>query len=184
MQKRVGSNFIIFRIMLPANFAKNLVDATLQTLLAIAKIFLLPFELWVKAISNLSEQKAKGALNVQEIKGMWPYFTFCKRLLLDFLFDAIAFLSYPLGVLFSIASFIVTLCNAPRYTQFSDTFLAAFAMFILCLLGVYVIPVFTALAHDCLQWTLLPLRKYIDWCKKPAQHLDLTHENKEQKVEE
>ena len=160
-----------------------LLDATLEVLLAIARILLLPFNLWVKAITNLSEQKAKGALNLQEIKGLWPFFSFCKRLFLDYMFDVIAFLSYPIGILVAVVLFVQTIVTAPQYMSFGQTFNLACASFIGAVIAIYVIPVSTAFAHNLLQLMLLPVRKFIDWCRKPAQHLDLTHENKDKKAE-
>lgn len=51
--------------------------------------------------------------------------------------------------------------------------------FILALIGVYMVPIFVAIAHDSLELLLLPIRKLIDWFRKPAQQLDIDIKNRE-----
>ena len=92
--------------MVPENFSKQILDATKQVLLALLKIILLPFNLWVKAIGNLAEQKERGTLDLNKITGLWPFFTFCKRLFLDVILDVIAFLAYPIGAIVALFSFV------------------------------------------------------------------------------
>ena len=43
------------------------------------------------------------------------------------------------------------------------------------LIGCYFIPLSIAFARDILQILILPFRKYIDWAKKPAQHMEIDH---------
>lgn len=85
--------------MLPENFVQSLLGALIHVGNAIVKLLLLPFNLWVKAIVRLADQKERGLLNISSINGLWPFFSFCKRLLVDFVFDASAFLAYPVGLL-------------------------------------------------------------------------------------
>lgn len=159
--------------MIPQNFLTQLLGALKQVLHAILKILLLPFNLWVKAISNLAEQKDKGSLDINKISGLWPFFTFCKRFVIDFLLDTIAFLAYPIGIFSAFVGFVVTCIEASPYWGFGETVGNALLAFLGIILNAYLAPVLTAFAHNILQFLLLPLRKLIDWLKKPAQHLDI-----------
>ena len=152
--------------MLPQNFLKQLLDATMQVLLALLKIILLPFNLWVKSIGNLAEQREKGLLDLNKITGPWPFFTFCKRLFIDVILDVVSFLSYPVGVLVAFVAFIVVLVD-------DADFFEAIAAFTGSLVIAYFVPVYTALLNNLFKLMLLPLGKLVDWLKKPAQQLDI-----------
>lgn len=65
--------------MLPENFVQSLLGALIHVGNAIVKLLLLPFNLWVKAIVRLADQKERGLLNISSINGLWPFFSFCKR---------------------------------------------------------------------------------------------------------
>lgn len=160
--------------MVPQNFAKQILDAIMQVLLTLLKIILLPFNLWVKAIGNLAEHRAKGSLDLHKIEGAWPFFTFCKRLFLDVILDVIAFLAYPVGVIIAFFSFVLVFINYSDMLTVGNLITHALANFILVLLIVYVIPVATVVTNNYIQLCfLLPLRKLIGWLQKPAQHLDI-----------
>ena len=152
--------------MLPQNFLKQLLDATMQVLLALLKIVLLPFNLWVKSIGALAEQRANGSLDLNKITGPWPFLTFCKRLIIDVLLDMISFLAYPIGVLVSFGVFVVILVDDLDVIE-------ATGAFIVVLFCAYITPVYMALWNNILKLMLLPVRKLIDWLKKPAQQLDI-----------
>ena len=161
--------------MLPENFVKTLIDALLHVLYAIVKLLLLPFSLWVKAITRLADQKERGFLNLANITSLWPFFSFCKRLLIDFIFDAVSFLAYPLGALFAFIMMIVGFTELNEFYTVGDVF----TEFVVTLISVYVYPIFMALAHDGLELSLLPIRKLIDWFRKPAQQLDIDLKNRQ-----
>ena len=142
----------------------TLVKALVHCLLSIvSSIFLTPYKLWLKAADRLSKQKEAGALEMANIQGEWPLVSYIKRFTLDFSFDAAAFLMYPIAIL---VSFIV-LCTGGGFSGFIGT-----------LVGFYFSPVFCYIFHDLFVLTLLPLRKFIDWAKKPAQQMDLDIRNK------
>jgi hypothetical protein len=161
--------------MVPENFSQQILDATKQVLLALLKIILLPFNLWVKAIGNLAEQKERGTLDLNKITGLWPFFTFCKRLFLDVILDVIAFLAYPIGAIVALFSFVYTFIgDYADMMSLGNLITYALANFILILFIVYVIPVVTVILNNYIQLCfLLPLRKLIDWLQKPAQHLNV-----------
>lgn len=170
MLKRVGHTIKNTIFMLPENFPKILLGALIHVGNAIVKLLLLPFNLWVKAIVRLADQKERGLLNISSINGLWPFLSFCKRLLIDFIFDAVTFLSYPLGLIFAL---YVLIDGFDAGAEF------AFIAFISTLITVYIYPVFMAVAHDLLELSLLPIRKCIDYFRKPAQQLDIDIKNRE-----
>lgn len=175
MLKRVGLTQKNINSMLPENFVKTLIDALLHVLYAIVKLLLLPFSLWVKSITRLADQKERGILNLANITGLWPFFSFCKRLLIDFIFDAVSFLAYPLGVLFALIMMIVGFTELNEFYTVGDVFIE----FVVTLISVYIYPIFMAMAHDGLELSLLPIRKLIDWFRKPAQQLDIDVKNRQ-----
>lgn len=161
--------------MLPENFVQSLLNALIHVGNAIVKLLLLPFNLWVKAIVRLADQKERGLLNISSINGLWPFFSFCKRLLVDFVFDATAFLAYPVGLLFALYGMIDGFTCLSEWYTVGDVLVE----FILALVGVYMVPIFVAIAHDSLELLLLPIRKSIDFFRKPAQQLDIDIKNRE-----
>jgi hypothetical protein len=142
----------------------KLVHALVHSLISILSfIFLTPLKLWLKAADRLAAQKEAGALDMANITSDWPLVSYIKRFSLDFSFDAAAFLLYPIGVF---AAFGVMFTGG------------GFEGFIGALIGFYFSPVFCYIFHDLTVLTLLPIRKFIDWAKKPAQHMDLDIKNK------
>lgn len=140
-------------------YVKLILDAAIHTLLTVVKlIFLTPLNLWLKTVERLANQKELGLLNLSNISGLWPFFSYIKRILTEFMFDAICFLSYPIGFLLGII----------------DMFRVDFSIGIGELLFVYfMMPIIMNLLRDGLQLALLPIRKLIDWFRKPAQYLEV-----------
>ena len=156
--------------MFPNNFGKQLVDALLHVLITIGRVFVLPLSLWIKSTSKLVAQKQEAALDMNKIDSPWPFFSWVKRWIIDFFFDALAFVSYPLGVITAFITFIITLIYA-------EDFDLATGSFIISIVSTYFAPLFISYLHDCTVMLLLPIKKIIDWFKKPAQYLEL--KNKE-----
>lgn len=121
-------------------------------------LFLLPFALWKKATIRLSDQREKGSLNLSKITSLWPFFSFLKSFFLEFLFDGFIFIGYFAGVVFSIYVY--------NETKKEESLL-------LILAGTYYSPIGLSLLRDLFQLLILPLKKFINWCSKPAQYLDL-----------
>lgn len=164
--------------MFPNNFAKQLVDALLHVLITIGRVFVLPLSLWIKSTSKLVAQKQEAALDMNKIDSPWPFFSWVKRWIIDFFFDALAFVSYPLGVVWAFIAFFSSLTV---YNEATDTrewyFGLAIGAFIISIVSTYFTPLFISYLHDCTVMLLLPIKKLIDWFKKPAQYLEL--KNKE-----
>lgn len=145
------------------NLVNKIVQALVHSILSILKfIFVTPLNLWLKAIERLNAQKAAGTLEMANIQSEWPLLAYIKRFTLDFYFDAVAFLVYPLGVL----------------VAFYDMFAVGFDCFVAEIIAIYFFPISIYIFHDLTVIALLPIRKLIDWFKKPAQHMDLDIKNK------
>lgn len=143
---------------------KHFVPAAVQAGYSIVYfLFIIPFDLWVKAIERLSIQKEKGSLRVAKINSPWPFLSFLKALLLEFLFDFAIFICYFIGIIVAI------------YTLVKG---GGIGGFLVSLVAAYYYPVFITICRDVFQLAILPVRKLISWCRKPAQHLDLNVEKK------
>jgi hypothetical protein len=158
------------------------VKALVHSLLSILSfIFVTPLKLWIKAAERLSAQKEAGSLNLTNIHSEWPMLTYIKRFTLDFYFDAAAFLAYPLGILWAIWCGIDSAMYASHLNEMgadSSVFAAFITSLLVTLIVQYFTPVLCYIAHDLCVVILLPIRKLIDWFKKPAQHMDLDIKNK------
>jgi hypothetical protein len=109
---------------------------------------------------------------------------------LDFIFDAIAFLAFPLGIIYAFYNGFdswgtaadVNKANAEAIKEgwvAKESVLGAFAeAWFATIVITYFTPVFCFIFHDLFVIVLLPIRKLIDWFKKPAQHMDLDIKNK------
>ena len=140
---------------------KHFLPALGFVLMEFLKILLIPYKLYCKSIERLIETKESSTLSIDKSSSNWPFLSFLKRLLLEFLLDAITLLVYPLGVIVFVYALI----------QDSSPALGS-------LLVVYIQPVILSIWRDLFQIFILPFRKYIDWAKKPAQHLNLDIKNK------
>lgn len=144
-------------------------------------IFVTPLKLWLKSAERLNAQKEAGTLNLANIKSEWLLFSYLKRFTLDFYFDAMAFLAYPLGFLIALALGIESGVNQAEM-ELSVSFGSLARMFMksftTTLAATYFAPVACYILHDVLVVFLLPIRKFIDWAKKPAQQLGLDIKNK------
>lgn len=129
-------------------------------------LFIIPFDLWVKAVERLAKQKESGVLNISGITSPWPLLSFIKTLLFEFLFDFWTFITYILGAMAAIYIFMDRLLDG----EIDEALLAL----IVTLIGTYYTPLYYAWARDLCQLCLLPIQKLISWFRKPAQHLDLT----------
>jgi hypothetical protein len=169
----------------------KMVQALVHCLVSIVSfIFLTPLKLWLKAAERLTAQKEAGLLDMAKVQGEWPLLSYLKRFTLDFWFDAIAFLAFPVGILFAFYNGFdawgtaadVNEANAEAIKEgwiAKESVLGAFAeSWIATIVASYFCPVFCFIFHDLFVIVLLPIRKLIDWFKKPAQHMDLDIKNK------
>ena len=127
---------------------------------------ILPFKIWKSATIRLSEQSKKGGLKYSSFKGKWPFLSFLKTFYFDFLIDGSIFISYFVGPLYAIYMFIDLVGN---------DFGGALISFIMTLIVFYFSPIVFQIYRDIFQLLLLPIKKFIDWARKPAQHLEIDH---------
>jgi hypothetical protein len=147
------------------SFKEHLVNSLLHFLYCffVYFIFIVPFDLWKKATIRLSLQKEKGSLSISKSTSAWPFFSFLKAFLLEFLMDGLAFISYFAGFIYSIYTLIST----------GEVF-----AFLTVLASTYFVPVILSILRDLLQLLILPFRKFLSWAAKPAQYLSVKIENK------
>ena len=126
-------------------------------------IFIVPFDLWKKATIRLANQKESGGLNISKITSLWPFLSFLKAFILDFLIDGIIFILYVLGLIIGIVAWVQS---------------GEFMSFIAAIAGVYFSPIGLSLLRDFLQLLVLPFKKFLSWASKPAQYMDLEIKNK------
>jgi hypothetical protein len=131
----------------------------------------LPYVLFKKSTSRLSDMSEKGSLSVEKSTSKWPFLSWIKTYILDFGFDASTFLCYVVGFPLIGLSLVMDIFDLNEYYTFGDAVGAHIGL----LIGCYFIPLSIAFARDIFQILILPFRKYIDWAKKPAQHQDITH---------
>lgn len=126
-------------------------------------IFIVPFDLWKKATIRLANQKEKGGLNISKITSLWPFLSFLKAFILDFLIDGLTFFLYVLGLILGIAAWIIS---------------GEISSFFAVIVGVYFSPIVLSLLRDLIQLLVLPFKKFLSWASKPAQYMDLEIKNK------
>ena len=147
------------------NFKDHFINALLHFLYNyfVYFLFVVPFDLWKKAVVRLSEQKSAGSINIKKIKSQWPFLSFLKSFIIDFLIDGFILMSY---VTAPIAALVVGINDG------------GFGGFLLILVGSYYAPLALSILRDLTQLYILPLKKFLSWVKKPAQYMDLKIENK------
>ena len=160
-------------------FTGTATNALLQILNVIVYILRLPLDLWMKAITRLSEQKKNGIMKLSDINSPWPYLSFTKRLCFDFALDAVAILSYPIGLVYVLYEYLKSIFNAVEYDIFDGKlFLTMTVGLVILFITVYITPMIVAFVRDLLQFMLLPIYKLISWLRKPAQQLDIDLKNR------
>ena len=126
-------------------------------------LLIVPFDLWKKATIRLANQKENGTLNIGKSTSTWPFLSFMKAFILEFLIDGIIFISYPLGFILAI--------------KVGIDIKSAEAIFG-ALVFAYYYPVILSLFRDFMQLSILPFKKFLSWVSKPAQYMDIEIKNK------
>ena len=142
------------------SFISQLADAALHFLYRIVYfLFIMPFDLWRKAVARLSKQRQEKSLDITKIETQWPFLSFIKRFTLDFLIDGLIFIVPLIMVIILIFGCM-------------DDFLMGIFSFI----GSYfVLPIGFSLMRDFMTLAILPFRKFLSWVSKPAQYVDIKH---------
>ena len=142
------------------SFISQLADAALHFLYRIVYfLFIMPFDLWRKAVARLSKQRQEKSLDITKIETQWPFLSFIKRFTLDFLIDGLIFIVPLIMVIILIFGCM-------------DDFLMGIFSFI----GSYfILPIGFSLMRDFMTLAILPFRKFLSWVSKPAQYVDIKH---------
>jgi uncharacterized membrane protein len=150
-----------------ADFAGQIGNAFIHFLYVyfIYTLFILPFDIWVKAVMRLALQKERGTIKFTNIDSPWPFLSFLKMYIFEFIIDGAILVVWPIGVLMAI---IIS----------GNVYENAFFAFLGVLFGFYLAPLLLILLRDILQILILPITKFIGWARKPAQHLDINMQNK------
>ena len=142
---------------------ENFVTALKHVFMQLVHFFiLLPWNLYTKSTGRLAAQARNNTLSITESNSAWPLLSYLKVFFTEFLFDSIVFLVYPSAIIIAFGYLIDS-----DMDEFVGTLFSA-----------YYAPFAVNIARDLFQLLLLPFKKYIDWAKKPAQHLDLDIRNK------
>lgn len=134
--------------------------------------FVLPVDLWKKSVVRLNDQRTQGKLSVKNSSSRWPFLSFIKTFLFEFAIDATIFLSYFIGTL--VVLFLAFQAASGNYGSAG----AALMTLIGGLIYVLNIPTGLTLYRELLLIAILPIKKFILWCEKPPQHLDIDMRNK------
>lgn len=132
-------------------------------------LFILPFEVWCKAIKRLAAQREDKALKFVDIKSQWPMFTFLKRWCIDFLFDMLIAIAWIVLLYYFFKHFDINV----KY-PFKASFGTGLKTVLSELYIIYSSVISIHLLRDFFILILKPLSKFFSWLSKPAQHLDLT----------
>lgn len=123
-------------------------------------LFVLPFDLWKKAVIRLNSQRKRHLLDVDKINHEIPFFVWLKRFVFDFVLDGIAVMGWFLGALFAIIVAIIT----------------EEVVWLVLIFVVYYTPVAMAITRDNLIFTIvLPIRWLLSFYRRPAKTYDVNH---------
>lgn len=132
-------------------------------------LFVLPFDLWKKAVIRMSEQRKQKSLDVTTINTDYPFLSWLKRFLFEFLFDGIIVISWIVGVIIALVGF---------FKGIGDDYLSIGTL-IVSLYSAYVIPILVTIVRDLTTiCVVMPMRWWISFLRRPAKTYDLTHEGK------
>lgn len=149
-------------------FGQQLGDALIHFLYRILYFFfILPVDLWKKAVGRLSKQRKSKALDATEIKTEWPFMTWMKRFVLEFLIDGLILVAWLL--------FLLVFMFAIDW-EIGDAFEYAAGPTLGMIYVIFFSPVFLTLVRDIIVLiVVLPVRWWISFFNRPAKTYDLTH---------
>ena len=151
--------------------SQNIVPALVYFFKSLVYIlFICPFEFWAAATNRLATGYKNCSLDILKNTSRWPYLSFCKKVIFEFLIDGTIFISYFIGVLAAIGTLIYLMASTKLVG-------AAFLAFFSILLCTYYAPLGISFFRDLLTLCLLPFNKYLSWVSKPAQQLDIDMRN-------
>lgn len=170
-------------------FSKSLIGGVIVHVLYnyfVYYLFVLPIHIWMNAVVRLHNQKTQGRLSLKNSKSRWPLLSFLKSFILEFMIDASIFLTPLLGALYLIVYLIGVIYTFTQLSSYDypgyDYYGLSFGAILLGILGIllYVLwlPIAIKLYGELLRILILPIKKFILWCEKPPQHLDIEMRNR------
>ena len=164
-------------------FSKSLIGGVIVHVLYnyfVYYLFVLPIHIWMNAVVRLHNQKTQGRLSLKNSKSRWPLLSFLKSFILEFMIDASIFLTPLLGALYLIV-YLSVISQISSY-DYPVHYGLSFGAILLGILGIllYVLwlPIAIKLYGELLRILILPIKKFILWCEKPPQHLDIEMRNR------
>lgn len=156
-------------------FGKVLLRALLHFLYRLVYFFfILPFDLWKKAVYRMYAQKTSKSLDADRIKHEVPFFVWLKRYTFDFLIDGLIIISWLLILVVFVAFFANIEGNGRHFVE----------RLLLSIYGIYWLPVFISLIRDTLTiFIIMPVRWIFSFLRRPAKTYDFTHSAIEKKKE-
>lgn len=133
-------------------------------------LFICPFEFWAAATNRLASDHKACSLDILKYTSRWPYLSFCKKVIFEFLIDGAIFISYFAGTIIAFGALVYGLV---KFDYPGQTFL----LFLGILILTYYSPLGISFFRDLLTLFLLPFYKFLSWVAKPAQQLDIDMHN-------
>lgn len=137
-------------------------------------LFVCPFNFWRKAAQRLVSAGAQWSWTNISSQSPWPFFSFLKAVLFGFIFDGLIFISYFIGVI--VAFYLLFSFWLSDYGSFKYGFEA----FICCLISTYYLPMGISPIRDFLYIIIMPFAKFLSWCSRPAQYLQIDMKTKKE----
>lgn len=160
------------------SFGEKIPQALLHFLLKLVYfLFILPFDLWKKAIIRLYDQRKNHTLDADKIKHEVPFFVWIKRYLFDFLLDGMIAICWLIG-LYVIYLFFKNI-EAIDYIGVGSYL---FSYLLIPLYCVYWLPATITIIRDAITlFIIMPIRWMFSFLRRPAKTYDLTHTNGEKR---
>jgi len=153
-------------------FGKQIVDALLHFLYRIVYfLFILPYGLWKNAVIRMSKQRQNNALDVTTIKTDYPFLSWFKRFLFEFLFDGLILISWVIGFI-SFIVFMVKMGSAFSYLGFWRSLWLILVSLYSAYCGPLLVTIIRDLTTICV---VMPMRWVLSFWRRPAKTYDLTH---------
>ena len=126
-------------------------------------LFICPFSFWKGATLRLAKECQNKSLKTFVHTSPWPFFSFIKKVIFEFFFDGLIFITYFFGVIGAFVTWIAS---------------KEFAVFCLILGSAYYAPLVLSWLRDLCVLALLPFQKFLSWVSKPSQQLDIDFHTK------
>lgn len=158
----------------PTGLGNIIVSALIQFFrLLIFVLFVCPFNFWRKAAERLDKSRGSWSWTEHKTNSRWPFLSFVKAIIFGFVFDGLIFISYFVGVGVAFYKFFYV------WLSYGGDFTVAYPVFVMTLVYAYYAPMFVSPVRDLLYILIMPFSKFLSWCSRPAQYLEIDMNKKE-----